>query len=140
VAKAMFEEDVERKLMLWRHSKEVVRRRLLPGSPRSDAALSGQPPRAAVVARLDPVARARLDRVLAGRTRHAQPGQGALHEGNQQSAPGQGACAPSRHGRLLTPAAPSKVNSDNLEHKMLAQGIFYTLNQAWDIFKVQNGL
>jgi len=42
--------------------------------------------------------------------------------------------------KAINKVHPDKVNTPNLEHKMLAQGVFYTLNQAWDIFKVQNNL
>ena len=33
-----------------------------------------------------------------------------------------------------------QVSTDTVAHKMLAEGIFYTLNQAFDQFKQQNGL
>lgn len=55
---------------------------------------------------------------------------------------------------LLTPAqvkvkymkAVGKVHPDKLnqatalEHKLIANGVFSTLNKAWDSFKTQNGM
>ncbi|KAK9765694.1 auxilin-like clathrin-binding protein required for normal clathrin function [Basidiobolus ranarum] len=47
----------------------------------------------------------------------------------------------SKYMRAIAKLHPDKLSTnESVEHKLLASGIFSTLNEAWDQFKAQNGL
>ncbi|KAJ3041748.1 hypothetical protein HDV00_008836, partial [Rhizophlyctis rosea] len=46
-----------------------------------------------------------------------------------------------RYMRAVGKVHPDKLSQDSsIEHRLIANGVFSTLNKAWDSFKVQNGM
>jgi len=42
--------------------------------------------------------------------------------------------------KAINKVHPDKVYNATIQQKLIAQGIFYTLNQAYDSFKMKNNL
>ncbi|KAJ3252275.1 hypothetical protein HK104_007322, partial [Borealophlyctis nickersoniae] len=46
-----------------------------------------------------------------------------------------------RYMKAVAKVHPDKLSQDaTIEHRLVANGVFSTLNKAWDSFKVQNGM
>ena len=46
-----------------------------------------------------------------------------------------------KYMKAVAKVHPDKITSDtSVENKLIANGVFSTLNKAWDTFKAQNGL
>lgn len=46
----------------------------------------------------------------------------------------------SKYMKAVNKVHPDKMSTATVEQKLLAAGIFYALNSAYDIFRQQNGL